>query len=30
VAVSGAMAAHHFVAARQQRQVLQESGILAS
>ena len=30
VAVSGAMAAHHFVAARQQRQVLQECGILAS
>jgi phytoene dehydrogenase-like protein len=30
VAVSGAMAAHHFVAARQQRQVLLESGILAS
>jgi phytoene dehydrogenase-like protein len=29
VAVSGAMAAHHFVAARQQRQLLQESGILA-
>ena len=30
VAVSGAMAAHHFVDARRQRRLLQETGILAA